>query len=461
MFESKIYIERRKKLKESIKSGVLLFPGNNSSPINYPANTYKFRQDSSFLYYFGLDYEGLFAIIDIDNDEEIIFGTDLTLDDLVWVGAEPTLNEKALLCGVNKTLPFNNLNKFISSLFKKGAIFHYLPQYKAENIILLSKLLSIKTNLINEHYSKTFTKAVIEQRSVKDSYEIGEIEKALEISYQMNMYAFKNTKPGVRERDIYAFAEAYAYALGHGTSFASIFSVNGEKLHNPFHENIMKSGQLALFDSGAESLNHYASDITRTFPVNGKFSNFQKDIYIAVLNANLNAIKNIKPGVPYKDIHKIAANTIVEHLIELNLMKGDPTTAVEEGAHALFFPHGLGHMLGLDVHDMEGLGESLVGYSDDIKRSEQFGLKYLRLAKPLQPGFVLTVEPGIYFIPQLISNWKEQNKFANFINYQEVEKHLDFGGVRIEDDILVTETGAKVLGKPIPKFVDEIEELMQ
>jgi len=328
-------------------------------------------------------------------------------------------------------------------------------------LLLISELLTLNYNKVNEHASKELIKAVIKQRSIKDNLEILEIEKALDISYEMNMYAFKNTKDGISERQIYSFIEAYAFANGHGTSFPSIFSVNGEKLHNPHHENIMKSGQLALLDSGAESLMHYASDITRTFPVSGKFTDFQKGIYNAVLSANLNAINSIKPGIPYRDIHKIAAKTIVNHLKDMNLMQGNTDDAVEEGAHALFFPHGLGHMLGLDVHDMEGLGESLVGYNEEIKRSEQFGLKYLRLGRPLEPGFVLTVEPGIYFIPQLIKTWKEEDKFSNFINYSEVEKHLDFGGVRIEDDILVTETGSKVLGKPIPKNIDEIENIMQ
>ncbi len=461
MFDSKIYIERRNKLKETIKTGVILLPGNNLSSINYTANTYKFRQDSTFLYYFGLDYEGLFGIIDLDTNEEIIFGNDLTLDDLVWTGAEPSLVEKASFCGVEKTMYIDKLYKHISALFKRGALFHYLPQYRTDNLLLISELLTLNYPKVNEHVSRELIKAVINQRAVKDDLEILEIEKALDISYDMNIYAMKNTRPGASERDIYSFIEAYAYAKGHGPSFSSIFSVNGDKLHNPHHENIMKSGQLALLDSGAESLMHYASDITRTFPVNGKFSEFQKGIYNAVLNANLNAIKNIKPGIPYKDVHKIAAKTIVNCLKDMDLMKGDTDEAVNAGAHALFFPHGLGHMLGLDVHDMEGLGESLVGYNEEITRSEQFGLKYLRLGRPLEAGFVLTVEPGIYFIPQLIKTWKEQNKFLDFINYNEAEKHFDFGGIRIEDNILVTETGSKVLGKPIPKTVDEIEEIMK
>lgn len=461
MFNSNVYIDRRNKLKETIKTGVILLPGNNFSPINYAANTYKFRQDSTFLYYFGLDYEGLFGIIDIDNDEEILFGNDLTLDDLVWTGAEPSLAEKASFCGINKTMYFDKLYKHISSLFKRGALFHYLPQYRSENLLFISELLTINYPKVNEHASKELIKAVIKQRSIKEEIEVNEIIKALDISYDMNIYAMQNTKPGVKERDVFSYIEAITYAKGNGPSFAAIFSVHGDKLHNPHHENIMQSGQLALLDSGAESLMHYASDITRTFPVNGKYSEFQKGIYNAVLNANFNAISNIKPGIPYRDVHKIAAKTIVNHLKDMSLMKGDTEEAVNEGAHALFFPHGLGHMLGLDVHDMEALGESLVGYNEEIKRSEQFGLKYLRLGKPLEPGFVLTVEPGLYFIPQLIKTWKEQNKFVDFINYDEAEKHFDFGGVRIEDNILVTATGAKVLGKPIPKTVDEIEKIMK
>ncbi|MFH0735818.1 MAG: aminopeptidase P family protein [bacterium] len=459
MFNSEVYAKRRNELKEILKSGVVLLPGNNASPMNYPANTYKFRQDSTFLYYFGLDFEGLFGIIDIDNNEEVLFGTDLTLDDLVWTGPELTLEQKAELSGINKILPTEKLNKYVTTLFKDGSIFHYLPQYRTENIIYLSELLTLNYDLINKHASKEFILAAIKQRSIKSDLEVLEIEKAIEISYDMYDYAFKNTKPGISERDVYSFVEAKTYAKGHGPSFASIFSVNGERLHNPFHENIMQAGQLVLLDSGAESLEHYASDITRTFPVNGKFTEFQKDIYSIVLNTNETAIKTIKAGRPYRDVHFDSARTIVDGLKAIGLMKGDTAEAVKLGAHAMFYPHGLGHMLGLDVHDMEALGESLVGYTEDVERSQQFGLKYLRMARPLEVGFVMTVEPGIYFIPQLIKTWKKEKKFVDFINYAEAEKHFDFGGIRIEDDILVTNNGARVLGKPIPKSIKDIEDI--
>lgn len=457
MFSVETYKSRRNELKKLVKSGVILLPGNNSSPCNYTANTYRFRQDSSFLYYFGLDFENLFAVIDIDKNEEVLFGDDQSLDDLVWTGPEPTTAEKAAMCGVNKVLPSNQLKKYVSKLFKDGAIFHYLPQYRTENIIKLNELLTLNYDLINKHTSKELTLAVIKQRSVKSNEEVAEIEKALEISYDMNLYAMLNTKPGIKERDVYSFVEAISYAKGQGPSFAAIFSVHGEQLHNPFYENTMQSGQLALLDCGAESMLHYASDTTRTFPVNGKYTDFQKDIYNIVLNTNLEAIKNSKPGIPYRDIHFAAAKNIVEGLKSLGLMKGDSDEIIQQGAHAMFFPHGLGHMLGLDVHDMEALGESLVGYNQDVQRSQQFGLKYLRLARPLEAGFVMTVEPGIYFIPQLVNTWEKERKFVDFINYDEVKKHLDFGGVRIEDNIVITETGSRLLGKPIPKTIEEVE----
>ena len=457
MFDKEIYIERRELLKGKIKNGVLLFLGNDESPMNYAGNTYRFRQDSSFLYFWGLNSTPLAAIINIDKDEEIIFGNDRSIDDIVWMGKEESILDRANKVGVNKVKPFSTIAKEIKKLKKKGIKIHYLPQYRQTNIIMLEELLGIHHSKINSKVSKNFIKAVVEQRSIKNEEEIAEIEKALETSYIMNTTAMRMIKPGMIEREVYGVLEGITLSKGAGVSFPIIFSVRGEILHNHSHENVMKKGQLAVLDSGAETMMGYASDITRAIPVSGKFTKKQKDIYNIVLNAQLTAIDLMKPGVKFKDVHLAAAKVITKGLKELGLMKGNVEDAVDKGAHALFFPHGLGHMMGLDVHDMENLGENYVGYNRTTKRSNQFGLAYLRLAKELKPGFVVTVEPGIYFIPQLISNWKKEKKHAKFINYKKVQEYSDFGGIRIEDDVLVTENGRRVLGKPIPKTVKEVE----
>lgn len=458
MFDSKIYVERRKSLKEKVGSGLLLIPGNEEAPMNYPANDYTFRQDSSFLYYFGLDSEGLFGLIDIDEDKDFIFGDDYTIDDMIWMGPQKPLKERAKEVGVVDTHPKKDLEYYLNVVKEKGRKIHFLPQYRHDKMIELEKLLGIKSYEINNNTSLDFIKAVIEQRSIKTKEEIEQIEQALEISYVMNTTAMQMAKPGMKEREVYGRLNGIAHSMGCGVSFPVICSVHGETLHNHHYENIMKDGDLLLIDSGAESLLHYASDITRTFPVNGKFTGKQKDIYNTVLNSHLKAIEMIKPGITYKEIHLESAKVIVNGLKEIGLMKGDVDEAVNGGAHALFFPHGLGHMMGLDVHDLEGLGENLVGYNGETERSKQFGLSALRMGKKLKPGYVVTVEPGIYFIPQLIDIWKDEKKFTDYINYDKLEEYKDFGGIRIEDDVLVTEDNHKVLGKkPIPKTIDDVE----
>jgi len=459
MFSSKTYVLRRTNLKKKIKNGLLLIPGNTEIPMNYPANTYRFRQDSSFLYYFGNDVPGLFGIIDTDSGEDILFGNDFTIGDIIWMGNQPTVKSLGLKSGVKKTGSLNQMCDLIKQAVLKGRTIHFLPQYSAENKNLLGSLLGIKPESINDYKSIPFIKAVVSQRSVKSKEEISEIEKALDISYLMHTYAMMESEPGLYEREIAGIINGFTNALGKGNSFPTIFSIHGETLHNHHHDNKMKSGNLVVNDSGAESLEYYASDITRTFPVNGKFSDKQSEIYNIVLKAQLTAIKAMKPGIKYKSVHLRSAEVIAAGLKELGLMKGNVKEAVSAGAHALFFPHGLGHMLGLDVHDMEGLGENYVGYNNEIQRSTQFGLGYLRFAKELEPGFVLTVEPGIYFIPQLIDLWKSEKKHTAFINYAKVEQYKDFGGVRIEDDVLITGTGNRVLGKPIPKTVNEVEDV--
>jgi Xaa-Pro aminopeptidase len=436
---------------------LILFPGNNEMPMNYAANTYHFRQDSNFLYYFGLDEIGLSAVVDVDNNDDIIFGDDRPLDDVVWMGPLEPLKERAKSVGVTDTFPAAKLEATIKHAMQQGRKIHFVPPYLADVILQIESLTGIPHREVKKNASTDLIKAIVAQRSIKSDEEVSEIESAIDVSYDMYAAAMRLTKPGMVEREIFGMLEGMALAKGNGVSFPMIFSVRGETLHNHYHGNVMKDGDLAVLDSGVESLLHYASDITRTFPVNGKFSSIQKDIYNVVLKANTESIKMMKPELKYKEVHLNAAKITAEGLKAIGLMKGNVDDAVAVGAHALFFPHGLGHMLGLDVHDMEGIGENFVGYDDETKRSEQFGLAYLRCGRKLQPGFVLTVEPGIYFIPQLIDDWKIENKHAEFINYEKVETMKGFGGIRIEDNILINETGSRLLGKPIPKTVEDIE----
>ena len=457
MFSVDTYVHRRNELKKQMKSGLVLFLGNEDSPMNYPDNMYHFRQDSSFLYFWGLETQGLAAIIDLDEDREILFGYNFGVDDIVWMGSQLSMTEKARSVGAKESRSLGDLEKYLSEAIRKGRKIHYLPQYRGDNIIKIEKLLGIHPRLVNDYASEELIKAVVALRSVKSDEEVKEIEYALEISYRMQTEAMRLTRPGMYEREIAGLIEGITLTRGKGVSFPIIFSIHGETLHNHGHENLMEDGYLVVNDSGAESLLHYASDITRTFPVSGKFTPEQRDVYEVVLKSQLDAIAAIKPGIKYRDVHMIAAHTIAGGMKDLGFMKGNIESAVEQGAHALFFPHGLGHMMGLDVHDMENLGEQYVGYDEHTERSTQFGLAYLRLAKELQPGYVLTVEPGIYFIPELINLWEAGKKFTDFINYEKVNTFREFGGIRIEDDILVTDDGHRVLGKPIPKTVAEVE----
>ena len=445
-------------MKERVGSGLILLPGNNESPMNYSGNTFPFRQDSTFLYYFGIDAPGLVAVIDCDSGDEILYGDDFTVDDIVWMGPQETIAIRAERVGIEKTAPLADIGNRIEDAFKNKAKVHFLPQYRDDNKLYLSHLLGINGQIINKYSSRDFIMAVASQRSYKTGEEIDQIEEALDISYEMNILAMEMSKPGMYERDVCGAIEGLVLSKGSYPSFPIIFSIHGETLHNHSHDNLMKDGDILVLDSGAESKLHYASDITRTFPVNGKFTHIQRDIYQIVLDAQLAAIEKMKPGLTYKEIHLHSATVIATGLKDLGFMKGNVSDIVEKGAHAMFYPHGLGHMLGLDVHDMENLGEDYIGYSKDIRRSEQFGLAYLRYAKKLAPGLVLTVEPGIYFIPELIRQWKEANKHTEYLDYDKIMKHIDFGGIRIEDNVLITESGHQVLGKPIPKTVEDVEK---
>jgi Xaa-Pro dipeptidase len=459
MFKREVYIKRRTELCKKVKSGIVLFIGNNEAPLNYPANTYHFRQDSDFLYFFGLDFPGFAGLLDIDSGKEWIFGNDFDMDDIIWMGPQPTVKELALRCGVENTLPVQKLERMISDAISKKRKVHFLPPYRGETKMTLGKLFSENPCHMKTLASVELIKAVVSMRSIKEKIEVDEIEKALEIAYEMHVTAMKLCKPGTLEQDIFGAIEGIALARGSGTSFPVILSINGQTLHNHSHGNILRKGRMMVTDAGAESNLHYASDITRTTPVGGKFSLQQKNIYQIVLKANVEAIKSTRPGVSNKDVHFIACRIIASELIDLGLMKGNADEAVAAGAHALFMPHGLGHMMGLDVHDMEGLGEDNIGYSDDVKRSDQFGLAFLRFALPYKTGHVFTIEPGCYFIPELIAKWKSEGKFTEFINYSKLDSYMAVGGIRIEDNILITEKGHRLLGKPIPKTVNEVEAI--
>jgi Xaa-Pro aminopeptidase len=459
MFDREVYIRRRAVLRGKMKNGLALFIGNTEAPMNYPANTYHFRQDSNFLYFFGIDLPGLAGLIDFDSGEDMLFGNDFDMDDIVWMGPQPTVRELASECGITKTAPLAKLEELISGSISKKREIHFLPPYRGETKMFLGSVLKENPCKMKTRASADLIHAVVSLRSVKEKVEISEIEKAVEIAYEMHMTAMKMCKPGVPEQEIFGTVEGIALSRGAGTSFPTILSINGQTLHNHSHNNTLKKGRMMVTDAGAETNLHYASDITRTTPVGGKFSRQQKEIYEIVLKANVDAIKSAGPGKSNRDTHILACRILASGLKDLKLIKGDIDEAVASGVHALFMPHGIGHMLGLDVHDMEALGENHVGYNDKVKRSDQFGLAFLRFALQYLPGHVFTVEPGCYFIPELIESWKAEQKFRDFINYDQIGKYMSIGGIRIEDNVLITEKGHKVLGKPIPKTIEEIEQV--
>ena len=460
MFDKYIYTNRRENLKKKVNGGILLFPGNNESSMNYAANTYTFRQDSTFLYFFGIDLPGLAAIIDLETGEEIIYGNNLDLDDIIWMGTQALVAENAAKVGITLTKGVIELKKDIQKALKQKRNVKILPPYRGDQRIFISEVLDVPVIQINEFISEEFIKGVVSLREIKEKGEIVQMEFAADVAYRMHTTMMKMAQPGTWEREIVGHMEGISISNGGMVSFPVILSMDGQTLHNHYHGNLLNGGRILVADAGCESPMHYASDITRSVPVGGKFSQRQKEIYEIVLSANVTAIQNIKPGIFNRDLHLMAARIISGGLKAIGLMKGDIEEAVQLGAHALFFPHGLGHMLGLDVHDMENLGENLVGYDETVTRSKQFGLAYLRLAKKLKKGFVFTIEPGIYFIPALIDLWRKDKKFEEFINYNKLETYKDFGGIRIEDDVLVEENAGRVLGKPIPKTVEEIENFM-
>lgn len=462
MFSKEIYVARRNELKQRVGSGLILLFGNNDASTNYPANTYRFRQDSTFLYYFGQKRDGLVGVIDVDNNNEYLIGNDIDIDDIIWMGYTPSVADLADQIGVSNSAPMAELKKLVDAAKAKGQEILFLPQYRQDIMIQISDLIGIHPLTTKENASVKLIKAIVDMRAVKKPEEIAELQDASKIGYLMHTTAMKECAPGVTEKHIAGMIEGIAMDLGEKYSFQTILSMHGEIQHGYPSNNPLEAGRLMLCDAGAENMEHYCSDHTRVTPISGKFTMQQRGIYAAVEAAHDWVIENAKPGIKWYDMHMGACKILTEHYIQLGLMKGNPDDAVAAGAHAMFMPHGLGHMMGLDVHDMEGLGQNYVGFDDEVQPSTQFGTNCLRCGRRLQPGFVMTDEPGTYFIPHLIDLWNGQGMHKDFINYDEVEKYRNFGGIRLEDDILITETGCDVIGdKIIPYHIDDVEAFIE
>ena len=460
MFSAEVYQQRQRRIMNGCAQGLLLFIGHVEAPMNCLDNTYPFVQDASFRYLFGLNQAGLAGVINCQEQSVTLFGDDLAVDDIVWHGQLPTLAERAAQVGVTSTQPYQSLESVLRDALLQGISVQYLAPYRGDSVLELARLLGRTADAVKRGASIELARAMIALREIKAPEEIAEMESALEVTRGMHIAAMQNARPGVAEAEVVGIMEGMMRRHDLQLAYPSIFSRRGEVLHNHRHDQVLEQGDLVVNDTGVSAASGYASDITRTIPVGGRFSSRQRVLYETVLAMQLDAIAAIKPGVTYLEVHKLAARTMVEHLCGLGLFTGEPARIVDSGAYAIAFPHGLGHQIGLDVHDMENLGEDNVGYAEGETRSALFGLGYLRMSKALQAGMVITVEPGIYFIPALIEDWQRQGKFSDMINYAKFMEYRDFGGIRIEDNVLVTETGSRVLGTPIPKSVDEIEQLM-
>lgn len=464
MLNRETYIKRRQQLCSLINNGIVLLFGNNESPCNYPANAYApFRQDSSFLYYFGLQEIGLIGVIDTETNEEWLLGNDVDVEDIVWYGSVPTMVSLSESVGVRNSAPLEKIHDIVKDATEKKRKIHFLPPYRHDNQIMIMDLLGIHPSMQREAASLVLVNAVVEMRSRKSDDEIAELERASVIGYEMHTKAMRMTRPGRTEKFIAGHIDSVAYSLGAKQSFATIYTQHGEIMHGSPSMNVLEDGRLVLCDCGAETINNYCSDHTRTLPVNGKFTTRQKEIYDIVAECHDYVLDVAKPGVKYFDVHLAVCRHMTERLKELGLMKGDIDEAVMQGAHAMFLPHGLGHMMGLDVHDMEGLGQIYVGFDEETRpRLDQFGTNCLRMGRRLQEGFVVTDEPGIYFIPALIDSWKASGHCKDFINYEMLETYKDFGGIRIEDDLLITSDGCRFLGeKRIPYHTKDVEKYME
>lgn len=461
MFNKEAYVSRRRQLIGMMSDGILLFMGNNEAPCNYPDNQYLFRQDSTFLYYFGIDRPGFAAVIDASSGEETIFGDDVDIDDIVWMGPQPSVCDQAAEVGVACSAPFSKLETFLKDAQAKGRKIHFLPPYRHDIQIYLNQTLGIGFCRMREAASVELIKAVAAMRLVKEPREIAEIDNACNLGYVMHLTAMKMMELGMKEQELVGVMEGVCRSGGYMCSFPTILSQHGETMHNHGHEGVLADGRLLLIDAGVETNSHYCSDHTRTWPCSGRFTSRQKEIYSLVSAANNYALATARPGITYREVHLGASRIIVQGLKDLGLLYGDVDEMVAAGVQGMFMPHGLGHNMGLDVHDMENLGENYVGYDEGQTRSKQLGLGSLRMARSLKPGNVITDEPGIYFIPALIEQWKSEGHNAQYIEFGKLESYYDFGGIRLEDDLLITEDGARLLGADrLPQTVEAVEDAM-
>lgn len=462
MFAKDVYVSRRAKLMQSMGDDFILLLGNNEAPCNYPANAYKFRQDSSFLYFFGHSHPGMAAILDASTGKVVLFADDVDIDDIIWMGPQESIAHKAAEVGVTASEPFAKLKDYVNEALSKGRKVHYLPPYRNYNKILLNELLGLPIASLKENSSVKLIKAVVDLRIIKEPCEIEQIDIACNIGYAMHFAAMKMARLGMVEQELAGVMEGIAHQQGAMVSFATILSQNGETLHNHSHHQTLTEGRMFVVDAGAENNMNYCSDFTRTLPSSGKFTQQQKEIYNIVAAANNHAASLAKPGITYKEVHLEACKVLAKGLIDLGLMKGDVNEAVAAGAHALFMPHGLGHNMGLDVHDMEDLGQIYVGYDDVTRPSAQFGLASLRMGRELKVGHVITNEPGCYFIPALIEKWRTEGTNKEFINFDKLKEYYNFGGIRLEDDLLITPDGCRLLGsKRLPITPEEVEAQME
>lgn len=462
LFSKSTYVERRNELKKLVGSGLIVLFGNNDSPANYPSNTYKFRQDSSFLYYFGLHRNGLVGVIDVDNDREYLVGDEIDIEDIVWYGSVTSVAEMAEMTGVARTAAMRELPAIVESAKAQGEEVHFLPPYRFDNQIQIMDLLGIHPSQQKAAASLKLIAAVVKMRTTKTEEEIAELERAAEIGYEMHTTAMRLCRPGITEQYIGGMVDGIANAYGCMVSFQTIATQHGEVMHGNPSPAKLEAGRLMLVDAGAETNENYCSDNTRTTPVSGVFTQKQKDIYNIVVECHDHVLEVAKSGVKWWDVHFAVCRIITERLQQLGLMKGDVEESLKAGAHAMFLPHGLGHSMGMDVHDMEGLGQVYVGFDDEVRPSTQFGTNALRFGRRLQKGFVITDEPGIYFIPALIDDWKKNGTNAQFLNFDKIDEYRDFGGIRIEDDVLITDEGCRFIGsKRIPYHVEDVEEFMR
>lgn len=462
LFSKSTYVERRNELKKLVGSGLIVLFGNNDSPANYPSNTYKYRQDSSFLYYFGLHRNGLVGVIDVDNDREYLVGDEIDIEDIVWYGSVTSVAEMAEMTGVARTAAMRELPAIVESAKAQGEEVHFLPPYRFDNQIQIMDLLGIHPSQQKAAASLKLIAAVVKMRTTKTEEEIAELERAAEIGYEMHTTAMRLCRPGITEQYIGGMVDGIANAYGCMVSFQTIATQHGEVMHGNPSPAKLEAGRLMLVDAGAETNENYCSDNTRTTPVSGVFTQKQKDIYNIVVECHDHVLEVAKPGVKWWDVHFAVCRIITERLQQLGLMKGDVEESLKAGAHAMFLPHGLGHSMGMDVHDMEGLGQVYVGFDNEVRPSTQFGTNALRFGRRLQKGFVVTDEPGIYFIPALIDDWKKNGTNAQFLNFDKIDEYRDFGGIRIEDDVLITDEGCRFIGsKRIPYHVEDVEEFMR